>query len=308
MKRFSLLLTVLLALTLAALPIVFSCAAGDEEEDDVQPTTLDEGDDDDGSGAPGDDDDDAGDDDDDTTPPDDGVDDSGPCDGLIEPHQITYTPWGDLSEATKTLFLGLYAEEVDAQIFYGRFVYWYGMARELTRSARAYYNYENASFPLSRWEEEQIAAQLAISYFDGRGENDNLLEFHLGVVVLRDSLRDTLPEPLTAAPDPQTFFENHEAAILTNTNALLWYQAEWALEAIAAQGEAEFHELLAEHLCGAVDAAATLDPQQPHISFDDLLPQLVFDGFNADLANWELRLNPQLVLVTGQLPALISYF
>jgi hypothetical protein len=296
----------LLVLVLALAVLAPTCGGG-EEDDTEEPTPTVEDDDDDPNPMGDDDggDDDAADDDDDSwTGDDDVVDDQGACDGWVEAHEIVYAPWEDLPAPRQNDFVSTFGNEQDAAIFYARFAYWYGIAREAMKATRAYYLYDATDYPGTIWDENVMAAEMAFAYYNARGELSNVYAFHGGVVLLHEALTSPVP----AANDPKTFFNGHTAAILANAEAYLWYQTLWAKDAGSDAGDAPtFPEQLAANVCGAIDSGAAMALQQPHVSFDANLPPLVFDAIGVDLKTWDLRLNPELTLTTGLPTGLIVF-
>ncbi|MDP8225899.1 MAG: hypothetical protein P9L99_21235 [Candidatus Lernaella stagnicola] len=300
------LLSIVAIFLLACGMVCLTACSTSEEEDPYAPSdTLDEGDDDDIDPGPGggDDDDDtsgdddtAGDDDSAGGDDDDSVDSSGPCDGLVESRRIVYTTWEDLSTTVRADFIGAFGEEFAAKIFYARFVYWYAVARELMDASRAFYRFDDDDYPQERWDAEVLAAEMTVSYYRSRGETNNIAEFHAGTVTMHGSL--TAP-PIPGTSDPETFFRNNEESILGNAPVLLWYQTYWAKEAVTTQMDPNFNAMVDEYLCEAIDESVALAFQQPHVSFDENLPPLVWDAFESDLATWSMKLNPSLELSTG---------
>ncbi len=295
---------VFLALLLGLLSVsVFLACATDEEEEEEQPTgTLDEDDNDPTNPQTGDDDA-TGDDDDATDDDDTAGDDDAPCDGKVEARELVYAPWNELPVGRQSDFIAAFGDVTDAKEFFARFVYWFGVAREAVKSSRAFYRFADPAYPLSLWDEEVLAAEMAVSYYRSRGETQNIFTFHAGTVTLHNHL----DSPLPPTGDPKTIFNNNAELITQDPEAYLWFQTYWAKEAVTATNEVTFHLMVDEFLCPAINEATELPFQQPHFAFDETLPQVVFDAFDNDLGTWNLKLNPELSLTIGLRPGLVVF-
>lgn len=297
MKRRSMLLTLLvIGLLLAGF-----WACGDDEDPDDGRDTLNDNDDDNNQPIGDDDDDNSGDDDhpddddNDTQGDDDsGIDNSGPCRGEIETHQILWTQWDYLSDSSKQLFINTFGSVADGATFYARLVYWFGLTRELFRASADYYQLDQPAFQLiAPWDQEIELSRMAIIYYRARGETLNLFAIHSGLTRLQAALESPVPETST----PEEYFTAHQEQIYQSPEQYLWYLVYWGLEALTETNTDEIQKWVAKWLCDQIDTAVTLPLRQPHLSFDATLPAAVLTAFNDDLGTWELRVNPKLELV-----------
>ena len=272
--------------------LLIACTSGEEEEDNDVIPPLDDDDDDD-LVNPGNDDNDDGSGDDDNNWPDEA------CDGDDQPHQVVYTEWDQLGADMQTMLQNAFADVFETKDFYGRFVYWYGIVRECSRSLRDYYK---PAYPQDPWFEETTAAQLAIAYLRLRG-GDNMFYFHSEALKLFNFLDDPVP----TGQDPENYFNNNQKEIMADPYKYLWYQLYWAKEAINADLD-DFALLLKEHVCGPIIAGAEFGLVIPHSGFDyPELAQTVFDTFDDELRTWFVRLNPNLALENEASLALVYY-
>ena len=301
------LLAVGLLVALAAALALLACSTGDDSSDrsggdddtgGLLPSDDDNGgtDDDDDD----DDDDDAGDDDsDDDDDDDDSVNEA--CDGDATPHELRYTKWAQVPDVLKTALYDVFQDTSVCEDFYGRFISWYGILRECSRALRDYYN---PDYPGSRWDEEVLAAQIAVAYIDARGENLNAAFLSQEI----DQLYAALESPVPAIGQPEPYFKNHEAQILADPQAFFWYQVHWAKMAFDDENLNDFSFMLSGHVCFKVDTTVEFDPGLPFTNFTDPnLPINVFEIYNLELATWRLRFNPELVLVNKPTTGLAMY-
>ena len=283
---------------LVVLLVVMACnssrADDDVSDDDMLPPS-----DDDHSGG----DDDTGGGDDDATDDDAGDDDTGPsaCQGDSAPHSVNYTTWDQLPDITKTFLIDALQDTQVAQDFFGRFVYWYGVMRESSRALRDYYA---PTYPGKRWDEEVLAAQLAVAYIRVRSEllNQGML------LQEATELYDAIPNPVPPFSNPETYFNNHEQEITTDPQEYLWYEIYWAKTAMEDQNLAGYANLLVEHVCGNIDIYATFPPAAPFTNFSDPnLGQIVFATYNSELSVWDLHFDPQLKVKQKANIGLVDY-
>ena len=291
---------ILLTLLMIGLLLAGFWACGNDEDTDDSRDTFDDNDDDNNQPLEDDDDnsgndDDSDDDNDDTQGDDDSdIDNSGPCRGEIETHQILWSQWDYLPDSSKQVFINTFGTVADGATFYARLVYWFGLTRELFRSAADYYQLDLPAFQLiTPWEQEIELSRMAIIYYRARGETLNLFAIHSGLTRLQADLESPVPETST----PEEYFAAHQDQIYQNPDKYLWYLVYWGLEALTQTNTDEIQKWVAKWLCDQINTTVTLPLQQPHLSFDATLPAAVLTAFNNDLGTWELRVNPKLELV-----------
>ena len=290
---------------LITLLVMAACGSNDDENGGGRAVF----DDDDDAVGPGDDDDD---DDNDLGPPDDDDNDDGSgdddadddneaCPGDSAAHTIGYTTWDELPANIKQILVDSFHDAFRAQDFFGRFTYWYGVMRECSRALRDYYD---PTYPGTRWSEEVLVAQLAVSYVRKRLETLNEALLHQEVAELYDVMESPVPE----FSDPEKYFANHQEEVLASAQAYLWYQIYWAKLAMDDEELPDFVYTLRDHVCASIDTDAEFTGGSPHINFDSPgLAQIVFDTYDDEIGVWKLRFDPKLVLKDKPNIGLVSY-
>jgi len=303
-RHISIIIALLMA---AALAMGFVACSDDSDEEENRVPPIDD-DDDDGQ-QPTDDDDDDGDDeddddddeDDDDNDDDDDDDFNDACEPDSEEHTITYATWDMLPVELQNVMIAALQSEFAAQDFFGRFVYWYGAIRELHRSLRDFYD---PSFPGATWTEETAAASLAVGYIRFRVDFTNIAYLHNYLIDILDRIDSPVP-PYT---QPENYFLNHEAEIMADPYANLWFQFYWAREAFGADDQPRYDTRLSNMVCQSVNTGYEYSPTSLDVDFtNEQLPQAIAAALDADLGNWRLRLDPKLTIASGPVATMLQY-